>query len=156
MKYFWFEIIAKYSEKFGSLNFLTILNGLFRVGALCNYKIVQHSILLIIWLFRGLIFSTWVFGPGWCFRDAMWLKYILLMISLNASSTFWESRADVSMNFKLFFIAKATASSLVTIRKCFKSYLLPTRVTSISESQYFLSSSNHFSIPWWLNGRVMS
>lgn len=63
----------------------------------------------------------------------------------NASSTFVQSNADVSINEKLCFSAYAFPSSISTARKCFKSHLFPTSNTITFGTAYCFNSFNHLS-----------
>ena len=78
-------------------------------------------------------------------------KHFLIVMVLpakmvwNVLSTFVESNADVSMNIRLCFLAKIRASSVLTVRKCLKSDLFPTRMMQISSFVKFLISLSHSS-----------
>ena len=58
----------------------------------------------------------------------------------KACSTLEASRAEVSMNDRLFSAANAFASSVGTARRCFKSLLLPTSITTMLLSAWSRSS----------------
>ena len=64
---------------------------------------------------------------------------------MNANSTLDPSNALASINARLFYFAKISPSSVLTALKCFKSYLLPTIITTMSLSAFSFISFNHFS-----------
>lgn len=82
--------------------------------------------------------------------------YIWVSTSMKALSTFKDSRAEVSMKYIFSFSANSLASSVDTARKCRRSALFPTSMTTAYASVWSRSSFNHLSTFSNVNCRVTS
>ena len=102
----------------------------------CDVLLLLSVWSLFSWIFFSLACSS-------TFSLTRRLRWTFLISSLKASSTFVESRADVSMNSMLCSRAKASASSVSTTRKCRRSVLLPTIISTTSSLVLARTSSAH-------------